>query len=295
MRRHPLESRALPGAPVSLPQMHVLLSLSFTPLPGFWALSLLPQECPKEALGVQWDSPSAGSSWLFTGAASTIYRWTDTAAGSPAPSRHWPRRAASADGRAERFLAETWPQTGAGIEWGTLVGCLGTEQGHPGCHPALNAGAEICLQGMGDKGERDTWLTSARRMTCHPLPHRGASPQTPSRHPLEEAGCMLGTAGEFCVLDSLPRGVGRQSAIRAQANVGRVLPGLPRASWFLSVPGGRVFWFCLGLVLHSNSCLCTFAILKAKQCAVPCRAKWFLPKTVPPERKAFFLLGWRRE
>lgn len=39
MRRRPLESRALPGAPVSLPQMHVLPSLSFTPLPGFWALS----------------------------------------------------------------------------------------------------------------------------------------------------------------------------------------------------------------------------------------------------------------
>lgn len=65
----------------------VLPNLSFTSLPRAWAPSLPPlEECQREALGVQWDSPSAEGSWLSTGAASAAHRWTG-AAGSPAAQK----------------------------------------------------------------------------------------------------------------------------------------------------------------------------------------------------------------
>lgn len=133
---YPLESRALPLTLVSLPQMHKLASLSLTSLPRGWALSLPPPQESVEALGMQWGSPCAESSWPFTGAASPFTRgqmlllghWHPAGAGRAEPGTQMAEQSTS--------WLETQPQTG-GIEGGPLVGCLGTGQGHPGLPSCL--------------------------------------------------------------------------------------------------------------------------------------------------------------
>lgn len=153
-----LESRALPGALVSLPHTYCAPQpIIRTPCPGpgpAIATSLRVSEgSPGGTVGL----PGAESSSPFAGVASATYSWTD-AAGSLAAQQ----------ALAERSRVRRW-QSGAHPGWrlghrlailsrGPLVGCFGTGQGHPGlpsCRPALHRSCEIHLQGIGDPGKRD--------------------------------------------------------------------------------------------------------------------------------------------
>lgn len=88
------------------------------------------------------------------------------------------------------------------------------------CHPASNTGAVRSPYRAWVTGT-ETQPARARPMACHALPDRGASPQTPSRHPLEEARRVSGASGSV-LSAGLSSYRSRACGIRAQAHPGRV-------------------------------------------------------------------------
>lgn len=96
------------------------------------------------------------------------------------------------------------------------------------CRPASNAGAMRPTCRARVTGT-ETQPARARQMVCHALPERGASPQTPSRHPLEETRCMSGATGG--VLSAGPSSSrSRACGARAPARPGGSPPSLPHQS-----------------------------------------------------------------
>ena len=152
MRHSPLESGAPPSALAALPHPHSASQHVTHPGPLFpraWALSLPPpRECQRQALGVQWDAPSAEGSWPFAGVACATLRWTDATGALAA------QQALAEQDREHRWQRGAHPGWRPGrklalLSGAPLVGCLGIGQGHPGLPSCLGrGGCEIHLQGM---------------------------------------------------------------------------------------------------------------------------------------------------